>query len=104
MCQRVVAAIQRDLNRLHSRSLMKFNKGKCEVLQLRRNNPMHRKYGGGQSDGEQLHRKGSGDPDGHQVRHEPATCPGGKKRAEGILGWIRKSIASRSREVILHLC
>ena len=41
------AAIQKDLNRLEGqaeRNLMKFNKGKCRILHLGRNNLMHQ-YG-----------------------------------------------------------
>jgi len=38
------AAIQKDLDRLEERvdrKLMQFNKGKCKLLHLGRNNPVH---------------------------------------------------------------
>ncbi|GAB0178750.1 mitochondrial enolase superfamily member 1 [Grus japonensis] len=72
------AAIERDLDRLEKGAnwnLKKFNKEKCKVLHLGKNNSMHNCMFGGNPAGKQLGRKGPGGPGGNRVENEPAMCP-----------------------------
>jgi len=97
------AAIQGHLDRLESwvqRNLMKFNKGKCRVLHLERNNPMHQyRFGTDLQEGSSMER------DMGVLMNDKLTmsqqCALAAKKANGILGCIKKSLASRSREIIL---
>ncbi|KGL77486.1 hypothetical protein N309_02902, partial [Tinamus guttatus] len=95
----------RDLDRLDNwavKNLMQFNKAKCKVLHLGRNNPRHQ-----YRLGTDLLESSSAERDLDIMVDDKLTvrqqCALVAKKANGILGCIKKSISSRSREVILPL-
>ncbi|GAB0203605.1 hypothetical protein GRJ2_002826100 [Grus japonensis] len=81
---------------------MKFNKGKCRVLHLEKNNPRHQ-Y---RLEVDLLGSSSAGKDLGVLVDNKlcmSQQCALVAKKANGILGCIQKSVASRLREVIFPL-
>jgi len=98
-------AIQRDLDRLERwtcANFMKFNKAKCEILHMGRGNPKHIYRLGGEWIESSPEEKELGvliD----QTLSMTWQCALAVQKTSCLLGCIKRRVASRSRQVILHL-
>ncbi|PKU36610.1 reverse hypothetical protein [Limosa lapponica baueri] len=99
------AAIQRDLDRLESwarKNLMRFSGEKCKVLHLGKKNVRHQYRLGMDLLEPSAEKKDLGVLVDSKMPMSKQ-CALVARKANGILGCIGKSVASRSREVILPL-
>ncbi|KAK4829413.1 hypothetical protein QYF61_003977 [Mycteria americana] len=94
------AAIQRDLDRLENwadRNLTKFNKGKCKVLHLGRNSLMYQHRLGANHLESSFAEKALGVLVDTKLNMSQQCALAAK--ANSILGYIRRSVANRWREI-----